>query len=78
MIIFYLFSFLDIFKVPIMRMYLFYEIKKNKTKLFHRDLSIGGTVDMTPSSPCRGPGLDPGRGTRSHMHATTKEPTCCN
>ena len=25
-----------------------------------------------------GPGSIPGRGTRSHMHATTKEPTCRN
>ena len=25
-----------------------------------------------------GPGLIPGQGTRSHMHATTEEPACCN
>ncbi|TEA33117.1 hypothetical protein DBR06_SOUSAS24310003, partial [Sousa chinensis] len=25
-----------------------------------------------------GPSSIPGRGTRSHMHAATKKPTCCN
>ena len=25
-----------------------------------------------------GPGSTPGQGTRSHMHASTKEPACCN
>ena len=54
-----------------------------KTKQY-RDFP-GGTVVKTPCSQCRGLGLIPGQGTRSHMraatkssHATTKDPTCCN
>ena len=45
----------------------------------------GGTVGKTLHSQCRGLGLTPGQGTRSHRHATTKslhdtakEPACCN
>ena len=31
-----------------------------------------------PTPNAGGPGSIPGRGTRSHMHATTKKSTCCN
>ena len=37
-----------------------------------------GAVVKTLHSQCRQPSSIPGQGTRSHMHATTKEPTCCN
>ena len=32
----------------------------------------GGLVAKTLCFQCRGPGLIPGQGTRSHMHAATK------
>ena len=48
-------------------------------------LPTGGPVGKNLRSQCRGPGLIPGWGTRSRMHAatksphaTTKKPTCCN
>ena len=34
----------------------------------------GGPVGKTLCSQCGGPGSIPGRGTRSHMHATTNSP----
>lgn len=34
----------------------------------------GGPAATTPHSQCKGPGFDPGQGTRSH--ATAEVPTC--
>ena len=38
----------------------------------------GGSVAKTPCSQCRGPGLDPAWGTRSHvMQLKIPHPACC-
>ena len=38
----------------------------------------GGPVVKTPAPNAGGQGSIPGRGTRPHMHAATKDPACRN